>query len=450
MFALVDVNNMYVSCERVFRPSLISKPVVVLSNNDGACIARSNEAKDLGVRMAQPWFEVRHLERTAGLVALSANFELYGDMSSRMMSLAAEYAPWQEIYSIDECFLHFEGVPGNRVDIGRDLRRKVLRWTGLPTSVGFGPTKTLAKLANHVAKTADRKPGSYPHELAQVCDLGQLPAAQLDTVMRATEVGSVWGVGRKTTARLNEGGIHTVRDLVRADVATLRRQFNVLIENTILELRGVPCMDVNDAPDANQQIMCSRSFGAPVTALPDLVEVVSQFTSQVARRLREQGSVAGAVQVFISTSPYRIADRHPDRQHAPSATLPLPQPSADTRVLISAAVRALRSIYRAGFNYAKAGVMLVDLQAHAQATEQATLDLFEPEPEPYAKHRGRDGQRTGLMSALDTLNERFGRHAVDVASATRRAAGPGAHASRQERRSPRYTTRLEEIARARA
>ncbi len=451
MYALVDVNNMYVSCERVFRPALNGKPVVVLSNNDGACIARSNEAKDLGVRMAQPWFEVQHLQRTAGLVALSANFELYGDMSSRMMLLAAEFAPRQEIYSIDECFLDFEGVPGDHLAIGRELRHKVLTWNGLPTSVGFGATKTLAKLANHVAKTADRKPGSYPRELAQVCDLRQLAAGQLDAVMQATEVGNVWGIGRKTTARLNEGGIHTVRDLVRADTTTLRRQFSVLIEKTILELRGTPCLEVNDAPEANQQIMCSRSFGAPVTELPDLIEVVSQFTSQVARRLREQGSVAGAVQVFIATSPYRRADRHPHRQHAPSATLPLPAPSADTRVLISAAVRALRSIYRPGFNYAKAGVMLVDLQAQAQAQsqQQATLDLFEPDPEPEAPIGGRVDSRADLMSALDTLNERYGRNAVAVASATRRA-GPNAHASRQERRSPRYTTRLEEIARARA
>ncbi|MBI5721308.1 MAG: Y-family DNA polymerase [Burkholderiales bacterium] len=457
MFALVDVNNMYVSCERVFRPALNGRPVVVLSNNDGACIARSNEAKDLGVRMAQPWFEVRHLERTAGLVALSANFELYGDMSSRMMSLAAEFAPRQEIYSIDECFLDFEGVPGERSAIGRELRRKVLQWTGLPTSVGFGATKTLAKLANHVAKTAERKPGHYPPELralaqrlAQVCDFGRLTAGELEAVMQATEVGDVWGIGRKTSARLNEGGIRTVLDLVRADVATLRRQFSVVVEKTIRELRGTPCMDVNDAPEANQQIMCSRSFGAPVTELSDLIEVMSQFASQVARRLREQGSVAGAVHVFISTSPYR----RNDRQHAPSATLPLPQPSADTRVLISAAVRALRSIYRPGFNYAKAGAMLVDLHAQAPGPEpgqgsQATLDLFEPDPQPQAPLRGRAGERTDLMSALDTLNERFGRGAVAVASATRRA-GPSAHVSRQERRSPRYTTRLEEIAKARA
>src|SRR4051794_20729830 len=169
---------MYVSCERVFNPSLTGRPVVVLSNNDGCAIARSNEAKDLGIRMAQPWFEVRHLERQAGLIALSANFELYGDMSSRMMTLAAEYAPRQEIYSIDECFLDFEGVPGDLVAIGRDLRSKVLQWTGLPTSVGIAATKTLAKLANHVAKTADRKPGSYPATLAQVCDFARLSPDQ--------------------------------------------------------------------------------------------------------------------------------------------------------------------------------------------------------------------------------------------------------------------------------
>src|SRR6185295_15383710 len=170
------------------RPSLLGRPVVVLSANDGCAIARSNEAKDLGITMAQPWFQIRHLERAAGLVALSANFELYGDMSSRMMTVVARYAPRQETYSIDECFLDFEGVRGNLVAIGRELRATVLQWTGLPTSVGLGPTKTLAKLANHVAKTADRKPGTYPPHLAQVCDFGSLGLEELDEVMRRTDV----------------------------------------------------------------------------------------------------------------------------------------------------------------------------------------------------------------------------------------------------------------------
>jgi DNA polymerase V len=437
MFALVDVNNMYVSCERVFRPALNGKPVVVLSNNDGACIARSNEAKDLGVKMAQPWFEVKHLERSAGLIALSANFELYGDMSSRMMVLAARYAPRQEIYSIDECFLDFEGVRGELAAIGRELRQQVLRWVGLPTSVGFGPTKTLAKLANHVAKTADRKPGTYPQRLAQVCDFGILGSEELDDVMRRTDVGAIWGVGRKTAPKLHDAGIRTVLDLKRADAATLGRQFSVVMQKTVRELQGTPCLGVDDDPPAQQQIMCSRSFGNPVTELPDLIEVVSGFATRVARRLREQQGACNAVHVFIATSPYR----RQDRQHSPTATLPLPRPTADTRALVNAAVTALHGIHKPGYRYVKAGVMLVELQSSKQ--EQTSLDLFD-EPEEMQP----DGRRD-LMATLDALNERFGRDAVGIASAAK-SSPRSTHASRQERRSPRYTTRLDEVLVARA
>jgi len=356
-----------------------------------------------------------------------------------MMTLAARYAPRQEIYSIDECFLDFDGVPGDLVAIGRALRAQVLTWTGLPTSIGFGATKTLAKLANHVAKTADRKPGRYVPQHAQVCSFLDLSAASMHAVLGATDVENVWGIGRKTTLKLNEAGLRSVQDLLEADVPTLRRQFGVGLEKTLRELRGTPCHDVDDAPPPNQQIMCSRSFGAPVTDLPTLIEVVSQFTTQVARKLREQGSLAGAVQVFIATSPHR----RQDRQHAPSATLPLSTPSSDTRALINAAVRALCGIFRPGCNYAKAGVVLVDLQPASH--EQAGLDLFEATPRLEAPGRN----RASLMSAMDALNQRFGRDAVTVASASGRP-GPSAHASKQERRSPRCTTRLDEIAVARA
>jgi DNA polymerase V len=441
MFALVDVNNMYVSCERVFRPSLAGRAVVVLSNNDGCAIARSNEAKDLGVKMAQPWFQIRHLEREVGLIALSANFELYGDMSSRMMTVVGQYAPRQEVYSIDESFLYFEGVRTNLVDIGRDMRSTVLQWTGLPTSVGYGPTKTLAKLANHVAKMADRMHGSYPAQLAQVCNFGAMSRRELDQVMQATEVGDVWGVGRKISARLHEGGIHTVLDLVHADVTALRKQFSVVLEKTVLELRGTPCFDVDDAPAANQQIMCSRSFGAPVTELSGLTEVVSQFASRVAEKVRHQQSVARAVHVFITTSPFRKNDR----QHSPSVTVRLVRPTADTRLLIASAVRALEDMYRPGFNYVKAGVMLVDLQPQGQ--EQGELDLFSQTSDVEVASPQRD--RSQLMGALDALNQRFGRGAVTVASAARQTTHDG-YAAKQERRSPRYTTRLDEIPLARA
>jgi len=440
MFALVDVNNMYVSCVRVFRPSLIGRPVVVLSNNDGACIARSNEAKDLGVKMAQPWFQVRHLEREAGLIALSANFELYGDMSSRMMSLVGECAPRQEVYSIDECFLDFDGVPGDLVAIGREMRAKVLRWTGLPISVGIGPTKTLAKLANHVAKMAERKPGSYDARLAQVGQLGHVGHRDVQAVFRATEVGDVRGVGRRMSARLNKGGIRTVLDLVHADVVTLRKQFSVVLEKTVLELRGTVCMDVDHEPATQQQMMCSRSFGAAVTDLPELVEVVSQFAIRVAEKARQQAAAAGSVQVFITTSPFRKNDR----QHSRSVTVPLVRPSADTRVIVAAAVRAVQQMYRAGFNYAKAGVMLVDL--HPREQQQGELDLFGSSAQGRAA-LGTESPR--LMEAIDTLNRRLGRGAVTVASAQHQPRHDQ-HAGRQLRRSPRYTTRLEEIVTAKA
>ena len=435
MFALVDVNNMYVSCERVFRPALNGRPVVVLSNNDGNCIARSNEAKDLGVKMAQPWFQVRHLEREAGLIALSANFELYGDMSSRMMTIVARYAPRQEVYSIDESFLDFDGVRGDLVTVGREMRATVLQWTGLPTSVGFGPTKTMAKLANHVAKMADRKPGSYPAKLAQVCHLGDMSDAQRHAVFEATDVGNVWGIGRRMTARMNEGSIRSVADLLRADSTTLRRQFNVGLEKTLLELRGTACLGLDDEPTARQQIMCSRSFGAPATELPGLVEVVSQFAARVAEKVRQQQAAAGAVQVFISTSPFRTQDR----QHSPSVTMPLVRPTDDTRTLIAAAVRALGGMFRPGFNYVKAGVMLVDLQPKGRA--QGELDLFSAvdEVEDSVRH-----DPSALMETVDALNRRFGRGAVSIGSASKQVGG-GSLAGKRERRSPRYTTRIDEI-----
>jgi len=447
MLALVDANNMYVSCERVFDPRLIGRPVVVLSSNDGAAIARSEEAKALGIRMAQPWFQIRHLEKTAGLVALSANFELYADMSSRMMAIEARYAPGQEIYSIDESFLDFAGVRGDLVAIGRDLRETVLREVGLPACVGLGPTKTLAKLGNHIAKSAERKPGSYPAHLARVCNLGAMPEEELHRLFAATAVGEVWGIGRKTGARLIDSGVRTVLDFVRADAATIRKQYSVVVEKTLLELRGVACMAFDDAPASNKQIMVSRSFGNAVTSMDGIIEAVSEFATRAVERLRKQHSVAGAINVFFTTSPFR---RH-DRQHEVGVTLPLVRPTADTRVLVSAAVAVVRRRYRPGFNYAKAGVMLMDLQ-QAGVMEQGELDLFAaaPKASPAAATPQRD--RANLMDALDAVNRRFGRDSVRIASATLASSGSDTRswAARHDRRTSRYTTRWDEIPQARA
>jgi DNA polymerase V len=399
MYALVDGNNFYVSCERVFRPSLNGRPVVVLSNNDGCAIARSNEAKALGIKMGAPWFQIRHLAESDGLVALSANFALYGDLSDRMMSLAAGLGPAQEIYSIDESFIDLTGVRGNLVERSHKIRDRILQWVGIPCGIGIGTTKTLAKLANHIAKTAERKPGSYPDKLAQVCDLSSLNPEERQEVFTATAVNEVWGVGPRITKQLKESGIHIVQDLVQLDPVMVKGRWSVVLERTVRELQGMPCIDLDHTPAPKQEIACTRSFGRPVLELADLSEAVTEFASRAAVKLRKQGSLAGQVMVFIRTSPFRK-----DAQYSRSTVVPLRRPSSDTGVLISSALAGLQAIYRSGFNYAKAGVMLLDLQA--DANQQGELALEDD--------AGQD--RSRLMTALDSLNHRYGRGTVLMAS----------------------------------
>lgn len=432
MYALVDGNNFYVSCERVFRPALNGRPVVVLSNNDGCAVARSNEAKALGIAMGAPWFQIRHLVESDGLVGLSANFVLYGDMSDRMMSLAAGLGPTQEIYSIDESFVGLHGVRGNLVQRAHLVRSRILQWTGVPCCVGIASTKTLAKLANHIGKTAERKPGSYPAELVQVCNLASLPAQDLDDVLQATDVGEVWGVGRRITAQLKEGGVHTVQDLRRLDPATVRRRWSLTMERTVRELQGQPCIQLDDAPSAKQEIACTRSFGRPVTDLQPLIEAVSEFTGRAAEKLRAQGSLAGQLLVFAHTSPHRAGPRF-----SRSVVVPLRRPTSDTSVLTNAATLGLRAIYEPGYQLIKAGVMLLDLQP--SSVQQGELEL---EPEPVT-------DKSRLMIAMDTLNNRFGKGTVHVASAG--YAGPlRAWGMKQERLTPQYTTSWSDMPVARA
>jgi DNA polymerase V len=438
MLALVDGNNFYVSCERVFAPRLRDRPVVVLSSNDGACIARSNEAKALGIEMAQPWYQVRHLEQSAGLIAVSANFELYGDMSARMMAIEARYAPRQEIYSIDESFLDFEGVRGDLCAIGRSLRRAVFREVGIPTCVGFGPTKTLAKFANHVAKTAERSPGIYPDRLRRVCHLGSLEHEDLNPLFAATAVRSIWGIGKKTSETLASAGVRNVLELLRCDAAMIRKAHGVLLEKTLLELNGTACLGIDDVPSGRQQILVSRSFGHAVTRIDVIIEATSEFMSRAAETLRSQHSVAAAVHVFFSTSPWRLHDR----QHQASLTVPLVRPTADTRVLVGAAADAVQRLFAPGFDYVKAGVMLMNLQD--EQVHQGELDLFADGDSPTAR---KSGAPTALMMALDGLNQKFGRDSVRIGSAALVSTGPqqSAYAGRRERRSPRYTTRWDEM-----
>ena len=431
MYALVDGNNFYVSCERVFRPDLQHRPVIVLSNNDGCAIARSNEAKELGVRMGHPWHEIRHLEHQAGLVALSANFALYGDMSDRMASLVAALGHRHEVYSIDESFVDLSGIRGDMTERAHAIRARVLQWVGIPCGVGIAHTKTLAKLANHVAKTAERKPGSYPSKLAQVCNLAQLPREDLDAVLDSTDVGEVWGVGRKITAQLKVAGIETVLDLARLDPATVRRRWSVVLERTVRELQGMSCIGLDDQPPPKKEIACTRSFGQPIRDLQALEQAVSTFASMAAQKLRRQASHTAHVLVFIHTSPYRKGP-----QYARSITVPLLRATSDTVPVVNASLAGLRRIYRSGYAFIKAGVMLLDL--HSAKLRQGELDLEPLEAQDCARER--------LMGVLDELNQRYGRGAVKLACAGVEAAGDRASwAMRQERRSPAYTTCWEDM-----
>lgn len=432
MFALVDGNNFYVSCERVFRPTLEGVPVIVLSNNDGCAIARSNEAKAMGVKMGHPWHQIRHMEED-GLVALSANFALYGDMSDRMMSIAAGMGPSQEIYSIDESFIGLDGVRGDLKARALAVRERIFRWVGIPCCVGIGPTKTLAKFANHVAKQAERKPGSYPAEHARVCDLSTLSQDERDALLAATEVGELWGVGRRIGAQLVEGGIRTALDLARLDPATVKRGWSVVLERTVRELQGTPCIGLEDAPEPKKQIACTRSFGRSVEAFEPLAEAVSEFASRAAEKLRKQSSHASEVLVFIRTSPFRK-----DPQYSRSMIVPMRRPTDDTSAIVGAALMGLRAIFQPGFRLAKAGVMLLDIQpAHR---EQFELDLGEPVAE-------RD--RSRLMKAMDSVNGRWGKGTVKVGSG-RVGEAPRDWGMKQDRRTPAYTTEWADMPTAKA
>jgi DNA polymerase V len=353
-------------------------------------------------------------------------------MSDRMMTLAAGLGPTQEIYSIDESFIGLHGVQGDLTRRAHIIRDRILRWTGIPCGIGIAPTKTLAKLANFIAKTAERKPGSYPEHLARVCNLAALSQAELEAILGATDVGEVWGVGPRIATQLREGGIQTVLDLARMDTATVRKRWNVTLERTVREVLGMPCIDLDDVPAPKQQIACTRSFGRAVTELEPLMEAVSEFASRAAEKLRKQDSLAGALQVFMHTSPHRAGP-----QLSRSVTVPLRLPTADSRVLAKAAADGMRFMYVPGFQLIKAGVFLMDLQP--AGVQQRELEL-----EPV---EGRD--RTRLMAAMDALNGRFGKGTLHVGS-TGLQGSKQTWGMRQERRTPQYTTRWEDVPVARA
>lgn len=382
--ALVDGNNFFVSCERVFDPQLEGKPVVVLSNNDGCAVARSNEVKALGVKMGTPWFQLRDLARRHGIVALSSNYELYADMSNRMMAILGRFSPDQEIYSIDECFLGLDGFAHlDLVDYGGEIRRCVGQWIGIPVCVGIAATKTLAKLANHCAKK--KLAGDNG-----VCDFTRMAPQELSRLFATIAVREVWGVGPRLSRQLAELRIADVEALRRTDAATLRQRFSVTLDRMIRELNGIACVALEEAGPNKQQIISSRSFGSYVYDLPALREAVASHIAIAAVKLRGQGSRAGMVQVYIRTNPHK--ENAPQYQRG--LTVPQPEPTDDTLQLTQAALAVLDRLYRPGYAYRKAGVALLNLSP--AATAQAGLFAARPGNER-------------LMRVMDRINAIWGR-----------------------------------------
>ena len=416
----MDVNNFYVSCERVFNPSLEGRPVIVLSNNDGCAVARSNEVKAIGVKMGQPWFQMRDLAQQHGIIAYSSNYTLYADMSNRVMEILSQFSPNQEIYSIDECFLDLTGFQTwNLVDYGQQIRQRVKLWTGLPVCVGIGSTKTLAKLANHLAK---KNPA-----FNSVCNLNAMNPKEQDCWFSHTLVGEVWGIGTRIAPKLTGMGIRTVLNLKNSDPVTLRSRFGVVVEKTVRELNGIICLELEDISSPNQQIMISRSFGSYVTRREDLEEAVSSYTTRAAEKLRRQGSVAGSIHVHIRTNPHRESEP----QYGQGMTIPLPEATDDTLKLVKVAVWAVRRLYKAGYDYQKASVMLSELLPRGIVQQ----DLL--------SHDASNGTST-RMKLLDEVNLKMGKNTLRVAS-------NGIHqpwGMRSGNRSPAYTTRWAELPKA--
>ncbi|WP_371333893.1 Y-family DNA polymerase [Klebsiella quasipneumoniae] len=417
MFALCDVNSFYASCETVFRPDLKGRPVVVLSNNDGCVIARSPEAKPF-VKMGEPYFKQKDIFRRHGIIAFSSNYELYADMSNRVMTTLEELSPRCEIYSIDEAFCDLTGVRNCRdlTEFGREIRETVLRRTHLTVGVGIAQTKTLAKLANHAAKQWQRQTGG-------VVDLSNLERQM--KLMALLPVDEVWGVGRRISKKLEAMGIKTVLQLADTDIRFIRKHFNVVLERTVRELRGEPCLGLEEFAPVKQEIVCSRSFGGRITEYHEMRQAICSYASRAAEKLRGEHQYCRFISAFVKTSPFALNEPY----YGNSASVKLLTPTQDSRDIITAATKCLDVIWRDGHRYQKAGVMLGDF--YSQGVAQ--LNLFDDNSPRKNSEK--------LMEVLDHLNAKDGRGTLYF-------AGQGIQTAWQMKRemlSPRYTTRYSDL-----
>lgn len=417
MFALVDVNNFYASCEKIFRPDLLNTPVVVLSNNDGCIVARSPEAKALGLKRGQPWFEVAEKAGKAGCVAFSSNYELYGDMSHRVVSVMEQLVPRVEVYSIDEAFCDFRGMSRfNLTEFGLRIRSEIQRRVHLTVCVGFAPTRTLAKLAIHAAKTWKQTGG--------VVDLSS--SVRQQKLLSLLPVGEVWGVGRQLEGKLRIAGIDTALKLAQMHIPTARKQYSVNLERTIRELNGEVCFEAEETPALQQQVICSRSFGSKPEDLNSLLQAVCSFAESASARMRSQGGYCQEVSTFAGNSPFDRRQPHYSRQ----VSQRLPYPTNDSRIIIKAAIENIRQIWREGLHWHKAGVMLGDITRD----RRFQIDMFS-EIQP-------DDRSDALMRVMDEIN-RSGN--VQVWFAGQGIHGTSSWMMKREKLSQRYTTKFDDI-----
>ena len=414
VFALVDCSNFYASCERVFNPKLEGQPIVVLSNNDGCVVARSNEVKALSIGMGVPEFQIRPLLRAHRVQVLSSNYTLYGDMSQRVMETLEQFCPESEIYSIDEAFLSLSGFTArNLTDYGHTMRSTVKQWTGIPVSVGIAETKTLAKIANRIAKRTPDTGGVF--------DL--LACSDRDALLGRMAVQEVWGIGPNYTRFLRQHGITTAVQLQQVNDQWIRKHLGIVGLRLVMELRGVSCLDLEQCPSPKQSLTCSRAFGQSISTLTEMEEAVSSYALRVAEKLRGERLAATVLTVLLTTNEFKDGP-----QYSNALTIKLPVATDNTHELIRSALQGIRSIYRNGYQYKKAGVMLTGLVP----VSQVQADLFE--------HHDRV-RSTRLMSALDAVNERWGTGALQYASSgiTKKWK------TQFHRRSPAYTTQWDEL-----
>ncbi len=396
IFALIDINNCYVSCERVFNPSLNNKPVIVLSNNDGCAVARSNEAKALGIKMGVPLFKIREIVQEHDVVVLSSNYALYAEMSRRFHSILASFvAPQeQEIYSIDECFLDLTTYAQHHdlIEYCQQMRYRLAKWLGIPVSIGIGHSKTEAKIANHVAKKLPQFNG--------VCDLVRMDLSNKELILSAIDVSEVWGVGRKHSKRLIEIGIKSVLDLAASDPHMMKKLFSVVMARTVLELKGISCIEIEHTPEDKKQIVASRSFGQRVTAKDDLKEAMSKYAQDAFHRLRSQNLLCGCIMAFIESNPF---DQN-ESFYKKVGTFTFPEPTDNVLDLVKVATTMVDHIYKPGVKYKKCGVVLTGLEPKASHI----YDLLTDMEEIHKKEK--------LLQAFEKVQERFGKNKLGVGS----------------------------------